>query len=360
VAAWLSSRSPMATRAPRRTSSAAIAAPIPRAPPVTATVRPASGWAEAEALKAGESTSGSARPTILRDMTSPDTTSNSSDAVLAPATHPGAVHLTVTDLDRSVGFYQDALGLRVHDRDVSTASMGTGGDDLVVLTEEPRARPAGRHAGLYHFALLHPSRPALASALQRLVARRTAIQGASDHSVSEAIYLPDPDGNGIEIYADRPRDVWRTTARGELDLPVAPLDIEDLLSVAPGPTPPVHSDPGLVLGHMHLHVGDVDEAVRFYRDVIGFDVMASLPGASFVSAGGYHHHLGLNNWRGPGVPPAPPGTVGLRHWTLVLDGPEELRAVRARLEAAGVPQEERPDGVAVRDPAGNELLLTTP
>ncbi len=292
-------------------------------------------------------------------MTSPDTGSDSSDAVLAPATHPGAVHLTVTDLDRSVGFYQDALGLRVHESDVGTAAMGAGGEDLVVLTEEPGAQGAGRHAGLYHFALLHPSRTALAGALQRLSALRTPIQGASDHGVSEAVYLPDPDGNGIEISADRPRDSWRTTARGEVEMFVAPLDLDDLLSTASGPTPPPHSDPGLVLGHMHLHVGDVDEAVRFYRDVIGFDVMASLPGASFVSAGGYHHHLGLNNWRGPGVPTAPPGTVGLRHWTLVLDGPEELARVRARLDAAGFPQEERRDGVAMRDPAGNQLVLTT-
>jgi len=280
-------------------------------------------------------------------------------AALAPATHPGAVHLTVTDLDRSIGFYQDSLGLRVHDRDVSTAAMGTGGPDLVVLTEEPGARPAGRHSGLYHFALLHPNRAELASAVQRLVATRTPIQGASDHGVSEAIYLPDPDGNGIELYADRPRDAWGVDPNGEIDMFVAPLDVEDLLTAAAGPTPSQHSDPGLVLGHMHLHVGDVDEAVRFYRDVIGFDVMASLPGASFVSAGGYHHHLGLNNWQGQGVPPAPPGTVGLRHWTLMLDGPEELRRVRARLEAAGVSQEERPEGVAVRDPAGNELVLTT-
>ena len=278
---------------------------------------------------------------------------------LGASTHPGAVHLTVTDLDRSVAFYQDSLGLRVHDSEVGTASMGTGGEDLLVLTEDPRAQPAGRHAGLYHFALLHPSRQELAAAVQRLAALRTPISGASDHGVSEAIYLPDPDGNGIELYADRPRDAWRTTARGEVEMFVAPLDVEDLLAAAAGPTPPQHSDPGLVLGHMHLHVGNVDEAVRFYRDVIGFDVMASLPGASFVSAGGYHHHLGLNNWQGEGVPPAPPGTVGLRHWTLVLDGPEELRRVRGRLDAAGIVQEERAEGVAVRDPAGNGLVLTT-
>ena len=147
------------------------------------------------------------------------------------------MHLTVTDLDRSVGFYQDSLGLRVHDRDVNTAAMGTGGPDLVVLTEEPGAKPAGRHSGLYHFALLHPNRAELAGAVQRLVAARTPIQGASDHGVSEAIYLPDPDGNGIELYADRPRDAWGMDPNGEIDMFVEPLDVEDLLTAARRPHP---------------------------------------------------------------------------------------------------------------------------
>src|SRR5688500_16699699 len=130
-------------------------------------------------------------------------------APVLPATlRLGAAHLTVSDLDRSVGFYQDALGLRQHRRDDAVAALGTGGEDLLVLHEEPGARPAGRHAGLYHFALLYPTREELARAVQRLAVTRTPISGASDHGVSEAIYLPDPDGNGIELYADRPRDAW--------------------------------------------------------------------------------------------------------------------------------------------------------
>ena len=291
-------------------------------------------------------------------MSSTETTP-AGGAALAPRTRPGAVHLTVTDLDRSVGFYQDRIGLQVHSRGDSSAAMGTGGEDLVVLEENPQARPAGRHAGLYHFALLYPSREELASALQRLAVSRTRMQGASDHGVSEALYLPDPDENGIELYADRPRAVWPAPEPGaRVGMFTAPLDVEDLLRAAPGPEAPRHAGPGLTLGHVHLHVGDVPAAVRFYRDVIGFEPMAELPGAAFVAAGGYHHHLGLNNWRGQGVPPAPAESVGLRHWTLLLDGQDELTRVRERIEAAGVPAEARDEGVLVRDPSGTAVLVT--
>ncbi|HEU0022987.1 MAG TPA: VOC family protein [Thermoleophilaceae bacterium] len=278
---------------------------------------------------------------------------------LAPAARPGAVHLTVTDLDRSIGFYEDALGLALQRREDSSAAMGAGGVDLVVLAQDPRARPAGRHAGLYHFALLHPSREELASALQRLAITRTPIQGASDHGVSEAIYLPDPDLNGIELYADRPRGRWPAPGAGaRVGMFTKPLDLQGLVSVAPEPEPPARADPGLTMGHVHLHVGDMARALEFYRDVIGFESMAELPGAAFVSAGGYHHHLGLNTWRGEGVPPAPPDAVGLRHWTLVLDGDEELERVRGRLKDAAVPSEERPEGLLARDPSGTAVLLT--
>jgi catechol 2,3-dioxygenase len=277
---------------------------------------------------------------------------------LAPRTHPGAVHLTVTDLDRSVGFYQHPIGLRLHERENGSASMGVGGPDLVVLHEDSTARPAGRHAGLYHFALLHPSREELASALQRLAERRTPLQGMSDHGVSEAIYLPDPDGNGIELYADRPRDRWPAPDPGaQVGMFTIPLDADALLRAAPGEEPPRQADPGLTLGHVHLHVSDMDAAMRFYRDVIGFEPMAELPGAAFVSAGGYHHHLGFNTWRGEGIPPAPDDAVGLRFWTLLVDGEEELGRVRERAEAAGVPAEERDGGLLLRDPFGIAVLL---
>ena len=296
------------------------------------------------------------RPKI-KGMSSTETTP-ASEAALAPRTRPGAVHLTVTDLDRSVGFYQDRIGLQLHSRGDSSAAMGAGGEDLVVLEEDPQARPAGRHAGLYHFALLHPSREELASALQRLMITRTPMQGASDHGVSEALYLPDPDENGIELYADRPRERWPAPGPGgKVALFTEPLDVEDLLRAAPSPEPPRHAGPGLRLGHVHLHVADVPEALRFYRDVIGFEPMAEMPGAAFVAAGGYHHHLGLNNWRGQGVPPAPADAVGLRFWTLLLDGQDELARARERIDAAGVPTEERDEGVLVRDPSGTAVVL---
>src|SRR5215208_1597909 len=173
---------------------------------------------------------------------------------LPAALRLGAVHITVTNLDRSVGFYQDAIGLKLHSRDGDVAAMGAGAEDLLVLHEAPFARPAGRHAGLYHFALLHPSRTELARALVRLANTRTPIEGASDHGISEAIYLPDPDGNGIELAADRGRERW-----GDLSDPKTigpePLDMADLLGMVEDEEPSMQADPSLVVGHVHLHVG---------------------------------------------------------------------------------------------------------
>jgi len=256
-------------------------------------------------------------------------------------TRIGPVHLTVTDLDRSVGFFQDAIGLRQHSREGSEAAMGTGADDIVVLHEDPAARPPGRTAGLFHLALLFPSREELARALQRVALTRTPISGASDHGVSEAIYLDDPDGNGIELYADRPRDAWPAPSRaGErVGMFTEPLDLPDLLGLVEGQEPVSHAEDGLKLGHMHLHVGNLEEAMRFYRDELGLEEMTRYPGAGFVAWDGYHHHLGINTWRGEGVPPAPDGSIGLRHWVVVADdGPEEPRMLR--------------------DPSGNRVLLT--
>ena len=269
----------------------------------------------------------------------------------------GPVHIAVTDLDRSIPFYEDSLGLRLHRRENGAAVMGAGEDDLVVLEEQPEARPAGRHAGLYHYALLHPSREELARAARRLLATRTPISGASDHGISEAIYLPDPDGNGIELAADRPRERW-----GDLSDPTTigpdPLDMADLLGMVEGDEGSAKADPGLVVGHVHLHVGDVDRGLAFYRDVIGFDVMTQFPSAAFVSAGGYHHHLAFNTWRGEGVPPAPPEAVGLRRWTLVLDD-QSLARLRERVQAAGIEGEELDGGLLLRDPWNNAVLFTT-
>jgi catechol 2,3-dioxygenase len=269
-------------------------------------------------------------------------------ATLPAALRLGAVHLTVADLDRAVGFYQRALGLRVHSHDAPTAALGDGGETVVVLHEDPLARPAGRHAGLYHYALLYPSREELARAALRLAATRTPIQGASDHRTHEAIYLPDADGNGIELAADRPRDQWPADL-GYAGGP-APLDFDSLLATVQDEEPGGRVGDGLRMGHMHLHVGDVGEGLAFYRDLIGFEEQANLGSAAFVSAGGYHHHLAFNVWRGHGVGPAPEQAVGLRHWTVELPAADDVAAVRSRLEAAGHAAEPVEGGFLVRDP----------
>ncbi len=277
---------------------------------------------------------------------------------LAPETRLGAVELTVTDLDRSVPFYEQAIGLRLHRREESRAAFGAGGEDLLVLVEDPDARPAGRHAGLYHFALLHPSREELARAAARLARTRTPIQGASDHGISEAIYLPDPDGNGIELAADRPKNEWPdlTVMSGGPD----PLDLNALLESVADEDSQDSVAPDSAIGHVHLHVGDLDATTRFYVDVVGFDIMTHLPSAVFVAAGGYHHHVGFNTWRGPGVPRAPGGTVGLRNFTVVLRDEDAVDALRKRARAAGVDVEETAEGPVLRDPSGNALIFRTP
>ena len=281
-----------------------------------------------------------------------------STATLPATLRLGPVHLTVTDLDRSTGFYETSIGLRTNRRGDGEAVLGAGGEDLLVLVEQRDARRAGRHAGLYHFALLHPSRLELARAAKRLMATRTPISGASDHNISEAIYLPDPDGNGIELAADRPRETW-----GDLSDPTAiggpmPLDMPDLLASVDDEEPQAQASPELKVGHLHLHVGDIERALEFWRDAVGFQVMTRFPSAAFIAAGGYHHHLGLNTWRGEGVPPQPDGAVGLRHWTIFLDDAEDVAGVRERVEATGAEVEDCPGGFFARDPWRTAVAIT--
>ena len=273
-------------------------------------------------------------------------------ATTLPATlNLGAVDLTVKDLDRAVAWYQRSLGLRVHSHEATTATLGDGTVTTVILHEDPQARPAGRHAGLYHYALLYPSREELARAAARLALTQTPIEGASDHRTHEAIYLPDADGNGIELAADRPRDAWPKDL-GYAGGPAA-LDFRALMATIADEEPTTHVQPGLRMGHLHLHVGDIDQGLAFYRDQLGFEVQANLGSAAFVSAGGYHHHLGFNVWRGQGVGPAPEHTVGLRHWTIELPQ-DELDAVRARVES-----EPLENGFLVRDPWGTAVAFTS-
>jgi catechol 2,3-dioxygenase len=266
---------------------------------------------------------------------------------LPPTLRLGEVHLTVADLPRCISWYERALGLSLHRRDGAEAELGDGAETVVVLHEDAEARPPGRHAGLYHYALLYPSRQELARALFRVAGARTPIEGASDHGTHEAIYLPDVEGNGIELAADRPRELWPADA---YSVGPAPLDVDSLLATIAGEPPRPEVGPGLRVGHVHLHVGDVRRGLAFYRDVLGFELQANLGTAAFVSAGGYHHHLAFNVWRGQGVRPAPPHTVGLGRWTVLLPSPADVVAVRERAQAAGAALEPLAAGVRLRDP----------
>lgn len=277
-------------------------------------------------------------------------------ATLHPATHIGAVALTVANLDRSLKFYRQVLGFQLHTRTDDGAALGAGGADLLHLVELPTARQVTQHSGLYHFAVLTPSRVALAQVLRNLVHHQTPI-GGSDHLVSEAIYLSDPDGNGIEVYRDRTRTEWQY----EKGLPVMgslPLDYQGILRELNGDNAQWSGlDPATVIGHMHLHVGDLGAAVKFYLEVVGFDLIMNWNGASFVSAGGYHHHLGLNTWAGVGIPPQPADAVGLRHYEIVLADAAERTALLTRLTQAGHKFVEQAVGLFVRDPAQNGILF---
>jgi catechol 2,3-dioxygenase len=276
--------------------------------------------------------------------------------VIDPATHIGAVHLTISDLNRSIRFYQHHLGFALHRRDDRTAWLGAGGADLLALYQSERAPRVRGATGLYHFAVLVPSRADLARALRRLVDADTAMQGAADHFVSESLYLADPDGNGIEIYRDRPREVW-PCADGQLRMGADPLDLDQLLAES-GDGDAAGLAPGTVIGHVHLHVSRLADAERFYVSVLGFALTQRYgPSALFFAAGGYHHHLGANTWAGVGAPPPPTGAIGLRHFDVVLPTGDAVADVARRVRAADVPIESVDGGCLVRDPAGNAMRL---
>jgi catechol 2,3-dioxygenase len=251
------------------------------------------------------------------------------------------------------------IGLTVRNRSGNDAALGAGGEDLVLLHEERSAAPAGHHAGLYHYALLFPTREELARAGRRIAELRVPIDGATDHATHEAIYLPDPDGIGIELAADRPRERWpmrdgRAVFAGGGP---HPLDVAGLFATISGEEASPRADPGLRMGHVHLHVGDLDASTRFYRDGLGFEVMVETSSAVFVSAARYHHHVGFNLWRGAGAEPTPANAIGLRHWTLETADAAERDAVAARLEAIEAPLSERDGALYAQDPAGISVLV---
>lgn len=279
-----------------------------------------------------------------------------------PALRIGSVRLAVSDLSRSVDFYAGTLGLPLIVRDDRGALLGVEREHpSLALTAIAEPTPLSPHStGLFHVAWLHPSRSALAASVQRIVRGRWPLDGASDHGVSEALYLSDPDGLGIEIYVDRPREQWQRPADGHgVRIVTLPLDLDDLMAQAPedaGAT----IDSGTSIGHVHLKVADVPRAAGFYRDVLGLDEQAQLPSAAFLSAGGYHHHVGLNSWQSQGAGPPDENAPGLRLVEFELGDADALAALERRLAAApNVPDGSREqDGrVSVTDPDGQLLAF---
>lgn len=270
---------------------------------------------------------------------------------LPPETRLGRTALSVHDLDATTEFYRTVVGLAVLERNAETATLGVDGTPLVVLRRDPDASPRGRdQAGLFHNAFLVPSRGALGAALERIREHWT-LDGASDHDVSEALYLSDPEGNGVEIYRDRLREEWPRSPDGGVAMATRPLDLDDVAAESDGgPTAPA----GTSLGHVHLEVTSVPTAREFYVETLGFDVRMDAGSALFVAADGYHHHLGLNAWNGRS---SPASGRGLAWFEVVVPTEAALRAVRERLTDAGVPADERDGGIETGDPDGMRIRI---
>jgi catechol 2,3-dioxygenase len=277
-----------------------------------------------------------------------------------PQTRLGAVRLTVRDLDAMTAFYERTVGLAVLAREDDTVRLGAAANaPLVELLHRPGAvpRPSGT-TGLFHLALLVPDRAELAAAIRRVTESGWSFTGASDHLVSEAVYLRDPEGNGIEIYRDRDPDEW-DWGDGSVKMATLPLDVERVMGELPEQPAPL-MPPGTVLGHVHLNVADLAATEAFYDEILGFDVTTrGYPGALFLSAGGYHHHVGSNVWEGAGAPAPPAGALGLDAFEVVLPHTGALDQVLAAVAEAGVPTVEDASGTALTDPSGNRLILRT-
>jgi catechol 2,3-dioxygenase len=286
-----------------------------------------------------------------------------------PATKIGVVSLRVANLENQLAFYQQALGFQLHWHDGNQAGLGAGGADLLRLTEEPDLKRYRGVTGLYHFAVLFPNRRELARALARLISLKYP-NYPTDHIMTKTTYLDDLEGNGIELYCESPEDGTWTLANGVYETRRAdgslsdgrePLDVNALLThLKDDDRLDVSIPPETRMGHVHLHVRDIDEAVEFYHGVIGFDVMgvARAFRMAFVSAGGYHHHIGLNTWQGEGAPPLPADALGLRHFAVELPDEKALDEVMARVEKAGLTANQTEDGLLLHDPSQNGVLLT--
>jgi catechol 2,3-dioxygenase len=277
-----------------------------------------------------------------------------------PDTSIGAVRLTVGDLERMREFYEQAIGLRTLESSDGRARLGADGSALVELVERPDATPRPPHStGLYHLAVLVPTRGDLAQAARRVGEAGASFTGASDHLVSEALYLRDPEDNGIEIYRDRPREEWRYVD-GSIQMASLPLDLDAVMAELASGASRNGVPPGTRIGHVHLQVADIGPAEEFYAGVLGFEVtVRAYPSALFLAADGYHHHIGFNTWESAGAPPPPPGARGLRAFEVVLPDADEMERVSERLAAAGIAPEPADGGLFVADPSGNPILLTT-
>ena len=291
------------------------------------------------------------------------------DFSIHPATQIASISLTVSNLENQLAFYQQALGFQLHWREGNQASIGTGDYELLHLVEQPGYKRYHGVTGLYHFAVLFPDRRALARAMARLFALKY-LNHPTEHIMTKTTYLDDPEGNGIELYTESPEDgEWfmeeggfgARRSDGSPSNGREPLNVEALFSHLKDDDKLDVSIPKETrIGHIHLHVSDVDEAVNFYHGVLGFDVMgkARVMRAAFVSAGGYHHHVGLNTWQGEGAPPPPPDALGLRHFAIEFPDQSALEEVIARVEKAGIPANKTEDGLLLYDPSQNGILLT--
>lgn len=278
-------------------------------------------------------------------------------ATLPDTARLGPVTLSVADAERSMTFYRDLVGLRELSRAGSLVTLGAGGQPVVRLAETPGARPAPtRSSGLFHTAILFPNRAALARVVRHIAENDYAFSGASDHLVSEALYLDDPDGHGVELYRDRPSAEWPRLG-GAIEMATLPLDVPDLLRDA---TRDFDGAPeGTRVGHVHLKVSDLAQAEAFYTNVVGFGVTARYgDSATFLAAGGYHHHLGTNIWQSRGAPPAPEGHVRLREIVVEVPGIADVDAFAQRTARAGmtVAREER--RVTLADPWNHSVVVT--
>ncbi|SMO53624.1 VOC family protein [Halorubrum cibi] len=279
-----------------------------------------------------------------------DTSPGGDDRTLPADTRIGRVALRVGDLDATTAFYQDVIELAVLDRNGTTATLGAGGTPLLELIADPDAPDRGRaNAGLFHTAFRVPSRAALGDVLTR-IRERWELDGASDHDVSEALYLADPEGNGVEVYRDRPRESWSAVGEDRVHMTTEPLDVESVAAAAAGEDR-VPADTHV--GHVHLEVTSLEAFERFYIAEFGFDLRATYPDARFVAAGGYHHHVGANTWNGRTDPAA---ARGLDRFEVVVPGDEARRELRERLEE-DVTEPTPGDGFAVTDPDGMEIRV---